>query len=68
MAKIILQNKYFEFNGGTRQQISGTATGTKFAPPNTCIFMDQVELEFLKTQIHKLLMTCFLFRLMDKTN
>ena len=53
MAKFVLQNNYFEFNGETKQQISGTAIGTKFAPPYACIFMDQVETEFLKTQIQQ---------------
>ena len=53
MAKFVLQNNYFEFNGETKQQISGTAIGTKFAPPYACIFMDQVESEFLKTQTHQ---------------
>ena len=43
MAKFVLQNNYFEFNGETKQQISGTAIGTKFAPPYACIFMGQVE-------------------------
>ena len=50
MAKFVLQNNYFEFNGETKQQISATAMGTVF---HACIFMDQVELEFLKTQIHQ---------------
>ena len=40
MAKFVFQNNYFEFNGETKQQISGTAIGTKFAPPYACIFMD----------------------------
>ena len=53
MAKFVLQNNSFELNGRTKQQISGTAIGTMFAPPYACIFMDQVELEFLKTQIYK---------------
>ena len=53
MAKFVLQNNYFEFNGETKQQISGTAIGTKFAPPYACIFMDQVESKFLKTQTHQ---------------
>ena len=53
MAKFVLQNNYFEFNGETKQQISGTAIGTKFAPPYACIFMDQVESEFLKTQTYQ---------------
>ena len=44
-----------EFNGETKQQISGTAIGTKIALPYAGIFMDQVESEFLKTQIHQVL-------------
>ena len=40
MAEFILKNNYFEFNGECKQQISGTAIGTKFAPPYACIFMD----------------------------
>ena len=55
MAKFVLQNNYFEFNGETKQQISGTAIGTKCASLYACIFMDQVESEFLKTKIHQLL-------------
>ena len=33
--------------------MSGTAIGTKSAPPYACIFMDYVETEFLKTQAIK---------------
>ena len=33
MAKFVLKNNYFEFNSKVKQQISGTAIGTKFAPP-----------------------------------
>ena len=43
MAKFLLQNNHFEFNGETKQQISGTAIGTKFAPRYACTFMNQVE-------------------------
>ena len=50
LAKFVLQNNYFEFNGKVKQQVSGTAIETKFAPPYACIFLDQVESEFLKTQ------------------
>ena len=53
MAKFVLQNNYFKFNGETKQQISGTNIGAKFAPPYACTFMDQAESEFLKTQIHQ---------------
>ena len=55
LAKFVLQCNYFEFNAEAKQQISGTTIGTKFAPPYTWIFMDQVECEFLKTQQHQLL-------------
>ena len=53
MVKFVLQNNYLEFNGETKQHISGTAIGTTFAPPSACIFVDQAESEFLKTQIHQ---------------
>ena len=53
MGKFVLKNNYFEFNGKVKEQISGTAIGTKFAPPYACIFMGQVETEFLETQKHK---------------
>ena len=32
MASFVLKNNIFEFNGKVKQQISGTAIGTKFAP------------------------------------
>ena len=44
------KNNFFEFNNELRQQISGTAIGTKFAPPYTCIYMNKTETDFLKTQ------------------
>ena len=47
MAEFVLKNSFFEFNSKFKQQISGTAIGTKFAPPYACIFMDKVETEFL---------------------
>ena len=50
MADFVLKNNLFEFDCKFYQQISGTAIGTKFAPPYACIFMDYVETEFLKTQ------------------
>ena len=53
LAKFVLQNNYFEFNGEIKQQISGTDIETKFAPPYACISMDHVESEFLKTQQHQ---------------
>ena len=50
MAEFVLKNNYFEFNGKVCWQISGTAIGTKFAPPYACIFIDEMETSFLKTQ------------------
>ena len=50
MAEFVLKNNYFELNEKVCKQISGTAIGTKFAPPYTCIFMDEMETNFLKTQ------------------
>ena len=50
MAQFVLENNFFEFNGEVKQQISGTAIGTKFAPTYACIFMDDLETSFLETQ------------------
>ena len=38
MAAFALKDSYFEFNGEVKNQISGTATGTKFAPIYAFIF------------------------------
>lgn len=51
MAECVLKNNFFEFNNEVKQQISRTAIGTKFAPPYACIFMDEIETKFLKTQV-----------------
>ena len=53
MAQFVLKNNFFEFNNDVFRQISGTATGTKFALPYACIFMDQTETKFLRTQSHQ---------------
>ena len=50
MAEFMLRNNYFAFNGQVRHQISGTAIDTKFAPTYACIFMDEIETNFLQTQ------------------
>ena len=52
MTKFVLKNNFFEFNSKIKQ-VSGTAIGTKFAPPYACIFMDKFETEFLATQVFK---------------
>ena len=49
MADFVLKNNFFEFNGAVKRQKSATAIGTKFVPPYPCIFMDEVETEFLKS-------------------
>ena len=50
MGEFVLKNNYFQFNGKVKQQISGTAIGTKFAPTYAYVFMDQVETNFLRAQ------------------
>ena len=50
MAEFFLINNQFEFNEKACKQISGAAIGTKCAPPYACIFMDERETNFLKTQ------------------
>ena len=45
-----MKNNLFEFNNKVFQQISGTAIGTKKAPPYACIYMDRVKQDFLETQ------------------
>ena len=44
-----LVDNFFEFDSKVKQQISGTAIGTKFAPPYTCIFVDKAEIDLLET-------------------
>ena len=41
---------FFLLNLMVKQQKSGTAIDTKFKPPFACIFMDEVETEFLKSE------------------
>ena len=60
MTDFVLENNFFEFNGEVKRQKSGPASGTKFAPPYACIFMDAVETEFLKSQyLQPLLWLCY---------
>ena len=53
MIEFVLRNNYFEFNGKVKQQISGTAIGTKCAPTYACIYMDEFEDEFLSLRSDK---------------
>ena len=55
MAKFFLKNNYFEYNAKVKQQISGIAIGTKFAPSYVCIFMVEMKTGFIETQGMKLL-------------
>ena len=48
--RFVLKNNFFEFDSKIKQQISGRAIGTKFAPPYACIFMDKFETDFLTAQ------------------
>ena len=50
MKEFVLKKNLFEFNSKIKQQVSGTAIGTKFAPPYACLFMDKFETSFLETQ------------------
>ena len=48
LAEIVLKHNYFEYGQDVYQQILGTATGTKFAPPYANIFMAGLEEEIFK--------------------
>ena len=50
LAEFLFKNIFFEFNNEIKQQISGTAIGTKFTPPHACSYMDKTETDFLKRQ------------------
>ena len=50
MLEFVLKNNYFEFNRNDKQQSSGTAIGTKCAPPYACVFMGRVERDILESQ------------------
>ena len=50
MARFVLENNYFEFNGDVKKQISGTEIGTKFTPPYAYIFTDELETKSLQSQ------------------
>ena len=53
MAEFVLKSNIFEFNGNIKQQISGTAIGTMCSPKCSCIFMDELERDFLQTKDHQ---------------
>jgi hypothetical protein len=49
LARLILENNYFEFDEKIFRQKLGTAIGTKFAPGFANIFMGHLEEKFLET-------------------
>ena len=49
MLEFVLKNNYFEFNGNDKEQLSGTAIGTKCSPRYACIFMEK-ETDLLESQ------------------
>ena len=55
MAELVLKNNNFEFNGTVKQQISGTAIGTKCAPKCSYayIFMSEFKTRFIESQQNK---------------
>ena len=53
MIELVLKSNYFKFNRKVKQQLSGTAIGTKYAPQYACIFMNKVETNFLEIHKHK---------------
>ena len=53
LTALVLKNNYFEFNREVKQQVSGTAIGTKFVPRYVFILMHKIETNFLDTQEFK---------------
>ena len=43
-------NNFFEFNSKVKEQVSGIAVSTKFAPLYACLFMYKFEISFLEPQ------------------
>ena len=50
MTDFLLENNYSEFDSCIKEQIFGTAIGTKYAPSYAFIFMDKVESAFLESE------------------
>ena len=53
MTEFVLRNNYFDFNDKLKQQISGTAIGTKCTPIYACIYVDEFEKKFLSLRSDK---------------
>ena len=59
MVEFILKNVFFfifYFIGEVKKHKSGKTIGSKFTPPHACIFMNEVETVFLKSQGLQLLL------------
>ena len=50
MADFVLRNIFLNTTAREKRQKSATAIGAKLVSPYACIFMDEVETEFLKSQ------------------
>ena len=50
-AEFVLKSNFFEFNSKMKQQVSGTAIGTKFAPPLYVSFHGKFETQQLQPLI-----------------
>ena len=46
----MLKNNFFEFNGSVKQQVLGAVFGIVCFRIRLYVYMDEVEIEFLKTQ------------------
>ena len=74
LAEFVLKSNLFELKNENKKQISGTAIGTKFAPPYAYIYMDKTKTDFLKTQElqpfvwSRYIDDIFLFGRMEKQN
>ena len=53
LARIVLENNYFEFDGKIFHQKLGTAVCTKFAPAYAKIFMSELEKSFIQSVPYK---------------
>ena len=54
LAEVVLKNNIFKFCKKPLKQKRGTACGTKFAPPYSILFMEELEEEILRKAEFKL--------------
>ena len=53
LAEVVLKNNIFTFRKKTLKQKPGTAIGTKFAPPYSILFMEELEEKIMKESEYK---------------